>query len=775
MVSIYFAIGIYYVIGIVTYGAYRWGGTGEMSRFHAGILYAASRLTPILMLPQRSAWVWINLVLDLIVFLMVNRLTRVKEEGACGRGCVLYLLNPVVLLAILSGRIWMIGIVWVVVLAVLLVVRWAEGRIPHFSAMEFYLEYAFFHLFALLGWGAVEHYGQSLEWTTRQGAKAPLMLLLMMLGCSIAAASVLFKFIGWGKRPLLFPIEKWCRSVDTLVPENKLTRWDAVIMVALTVGCALLTYGNLGSLSVPANSYHMQRGENHEIVLDLGAEARVERIDIYLGHKNKRTFSFSCIEPGEAQWSLLESKRMLNNPYVWHQIKIEETTRYLGIVSKDVSSEILEMVILGRDGKQILPKNAEKYQELFDEQEHYPKYQTYFDRMIFDELHHARTAYDYLYGPPFSEVTHPPLGKVLISAGIKLFGMNPFGWRFTCALFGVLMVPLMYLFAWRISRKTEVAATAAVLLCTEFMHFALSRISTLDMIIAFFILLMFYLMYCFADGLMRGYPLKSLCRTLVLCGCATGCALAVKWTGGYAAAGIAIAFFSFLIPYCAKHHWNEKIRRELPILFVVCVVSFVVIPCGIYVLSYVPFARWYPEKSLLQSVVDNSVFMLTYHVDAVFDHPYASEWYTWLIDKRPLLDAFGKVEGGLVSSISTFGSPLVVWGGLLSLVHHVYLWMCKGNQTAKFLTIAYLSLLMPWWFIHRTVFIYQYFGCILILVLMLAHSAMQSQTHQRSSLAVLAGASCVLFLMFYPVISGQEVSVSYVRTVLQWFDSWTFA
>lgn len=84
-------------------------------------------------------------------------------------------------------------------------------------------------------------------------------------------------------------------------------------------------------------------------------------------------------------------------------------------------------------------------------------------------------------------------------------------------------------------------------------------------------------------------------------------------------------------------------------------------------------------------------------------------------------------------------------------------------------------MLMPWWFIHRTVFIYQYFGCILILILMLVHSAMQSERRQRSLLVTLVVISCLLFLLFYPVLSGEMVSASYVRRYLEWLDYWNFS
>ncbi|MBR2717342.1 MAG: glycosyltransferase family 39 protein, partial [Oscillospiraceae bacterium] len=53
------------------------------------------------------------------------------------------------------------------------------------------------------------------------------------------------------------------------------------------------------------------------------------------------------------------------------------------------------------------------------------------------------------------EITHPPLGKAIISLGIRLFGMTPFGWRFMGALTGVLMVPLMYLLVKQLTKDTR--------------------------------------------------------------------------------------------------------------------------------------------------------------------------------------------------------------------------------------------------------------------------------------------------------------------------------
>ncbi|MNI74192.1 hypothetical protein D3C73_1302620 [compost metagenome] len=34
--------------------------------------------------------------------------------------------------------------------------------------------------------------------------------------------------------------------------------------------------------------------------------------------------------------------------------------------------------------------------------------------------------------------------------------------------------------------------------------------------------------------------------------------------------------------------------------------------------------------------------------------------------------------------------------------------------------------------------------------------------------------AALLFIMFYPVLSGMQVSGNYVNTVLRWFPSWVF-
>lgn len=51
-------------------------------------------------------------------------------------------------------------------------------------------------------------------------------------------------------------------------------------------------------------------------------------------------------------------------------------------------------------------------ENLFDEQEKFAFRPSYMNGMYFDEIYHARAAFEYVHQMTPSEVTHPPLGKL---------------------------------------------------------------------------------------------------------------------------------------------------------------------------------------------------------------------------------------------------------------------------------------------------------------------------------------------------------------------------
>ena len=107
--------------------------------------------------------------------------------------------------------------------------------------------------------------------------------------------------------------------------------------------------------------------------------------------------------------------------------------------------------------------------------------------------------------------------------------MTPFGWRFVGTLFGVLMVPLIYIFIKNLFGKRITAVLGTLLFTFDFMHYVQTRIATIDTYGVFFTILMYYFMYRFISNDFRDRPLKQLVP-LALSGISFGLGIASKWT-----------------------------------------------------------------------------------------------------------------------------------------------------------------------------------------------------------------------------------------------------
>ena len=97
--------------------------------------------------------------------------------------------------------------------------------------------------------------------------------------------------------------------------------------------------------------------------------------------------------------------------------------------------------------------------------------------------------------------------------------------------------------------------------------------------------------------------------------------------------------------------------------------------------------------------------------------------------------------------------------------------------TPAFLIVGYLAQYLPWFFVTRITFIYHYFPSVIFVVLMITYSLMQLKKRISNRafivcLIVYSAALFGLFLLFYPVLSGQPVEVTFVEKWLRWFEGW---
>ncbi len=97
---------------------------------------------------------------------------------------------------------------------------------------------------------------------------------------------------------------------------------------------------------------------------------------------------------------------------------------------------------------------------------------------LFDEKHYVPQAWQMLhnhameFNPGYGLVVHPPLGKQLIALSEAVLGYNPWGWRVSSAIAGVICVILIVRIGRRLSGSTYVGALAGTLLICDGMFTA---------------------------------------------------------------------------------------------------------------------------------------------------------------------------------------------------------------------------------------------------------------------------------------------------------------
>ena len=431
---------------------------------------------------------------------------------------------------------------------------------------------------------------------------------------------------------------------------------------------------------------------------------------------------------------------------------------------------------------------------LCDEQKTVPAYPSYYNSTYFDEIYHARTGYEFAHNMNPYETTHPPLGKVLIMLGIKIFGMTPFGWRFMGALFGVLMLPLMYLMVKQLFKRTEYATLGMLLLALDAMHFTQTRIATIDTYGVFFILLMYLFMFRYCQMNFYTDGLKKTLAPLGLCGVAMGLGVASKWICIYAAIGLAVLFFYTMLRRYLEHRRALKgnggpaelraarslFWRNFLITGAFCVIMFVVVPALIYYFSY----YWYmkPGGGLsVKRVWNSQFFMFNYHKGLTTDtHFFKSPWYEWPLIVKPMWYYSGTayMPEGYISSISCMGNPAVWWTGLAALMFVRFRWWNGGTgRNGFYVVLGFMAQFLPWVLVPRSTFIYHYFASVpfIIVCTVMFYDWLKKRSWKQARVFVwsLLGAAALLFVAFYPLESGLPVLRGYAN-LLRWFNWYNF-
>lgn len=576
--------------------------------------------------------------------------------------------------------------------------------------------------------------------------------------------------------------------------------WLIAGIIAAVYAAVALVY--LGATDTPQSVWYAKTpGES--IIVDLGEQhATAEEIMIFRGlGSSGAQMLYESSADGESWYTLyqqtLSDKDDAEKPgdvFKWQSYKIYTDARYIRMTMEIPSMRIAEICFRDGEGNTlpILSAVTEGQQEegnspllAFDEQNSAPAYPSFYNGTYFDEIYHARTAWEHINGVWPYEISHPPLGKIIMGIGIRIFGMSPFGWRIMGTLFGVAMLPFLYAMGKALFRKRRYAAIASILMAVDFMHFTQTRIATIDVYAVFWILGMYYYMlrYVLLDS--RKAPTWKQFLFLGLSGLFFGLGAASKWTCIYAGAGLAVMFFWVYIRQWiqAVRDWETDGKKDLPRLIGTvgwCILVFIILPCGIYLLSYLPYMTGGNSKTLLQTVLDNQKYMFNYHTTLVDDHFFKSPWYQWPFIWKPMwYYRNGALPDGWMGSIAAFGNPLVWWTGLVAIVYTVFRVIRdrRMDKVTWFLLIGFLSQYLPWVLVPRSMFIYHYFTCTPFFILMIALCIMELEERfawaRKVTVWYLCGA-LLLFVAFYPVLSGIPIP-SWYGKLLDWMPAWYFS
>ncbi|MCL2618676.1 MAG: hypothetical protein FWD98_06450, partial [Defluviitaleaceae bacterium] len=217
-------------------------------------------------------------------------------------------------------------------------------------------------------------------------------------------------------------------------------KYEWRMLAGLVIVYAVIAFSRLGDFHAPQSFWDMRQHreesdwftgwtprEPEDVAFNLGEYTFINRLLVYLGPRHNQEFSI-FISGADRQWHHYRDFN-LHSVFAWHDFGVNIHAHYIFVRPASTGLIIGEMGFKHND--RLITPPGMSHHPLFDEQHLVPPHPHFMNSTYFDEIYHPRTAYEFIHGMFVFENTHPPLGKVIKSWGIRAFGMTPFGWRFS--------------------------------------------------------------------------------------------------------------------------------------------------------------------------------------------------------------------------------------------------------------------------------------------------------------------------------------------------------
>ena len=394
---------------------------------------------------------------------------------------------------------------------------------------------------------------------------------------------------------------------------------------------------------------------------------------------------------------------------------------------------------------------------------------------IFDEVYYATNAHSLLLNgvelnakTRASEfIVHPPTGKWLIAGGIKLFGYNEFGWRFSAALAGAISIILMYFTAKALFNKPFLSGFAAFLILADGLHLVHSRVALLD------IFLLLFIQIAVLAFINQRYWIASI---------ALGLAISTKWSGLYLL--VALALLILIIDYRSFRFLGSSnpLKNLIQKNFALRFLQFGVLPLATYVATWV---GWFASKTgwdrnwspnIVKSFWHYHAEILNFHAHLTEPHPYEANPWSWLIQGRPtsLFYATPKTCGAssCAQEVLALGTPILWWAATFTLAITFGYWISRREWQAEILLVVVAASYLPWFaFQQRTMFSFYAIAFEPFLLLTIVYVFNKIPRNQRQITLIFGAVVLANFLYFLPLYLGTPISYNSWHDHM-WLPSW---
>jgi dolichyl-phosphate-mannose--protein O-mannosyl transferase len=375
----------------------------------------------------------------------------------------------------------------------------------------------------------------------------------------------------------------------------------------------------------------------------------------------------------------------------------------------------------------------------------------------FDEFHYIPSAQQWIQFAENQNWEHPPFAKILISLGVRLFGDEPLGWRFMSVIFGALTLVGMYRIAYHLFGENRKAGwICAILTLFNQLLYVQARIAMLD---TFMMAFLAWSLWFFVKAI---DPYTFHPKWVQSSGVFMGLAIACKWFA--------------LVPWamCGLLLFIQCVRMKSKNRFLDLVLYWGIVPAVVYFATFVPYL-WVvrsPPYTLGELVTTFQARMLDGQKRVVNTHPYMSQFWDWIIMKRPIWYAFDK-EGAkqeTVRGVILLGNPFLMWGGLVAMGALVLEVLAKRSLQAFLITYFYFGFAFCWIVIPRKVaFYYYYYPAGMMLSLAFTYWIIKSKRDWPVFVGL--GVTLGFFYYFFPILSAIPIAAD-AFTKWMWLPSW---